>query len=64
MGMAVSNPHFNKVSGDYDRGRVSEDIWFWAGEAEMLAHLVAGVERGTMMILANWVKESDRVVSL
>ncbi len=28
------------------------------------ADLVAGVERGTMMILANWVKESDRVVSL
>jgi uncharacterized protein involved in oxidation of intracellular sulfur len=25
--------------------------------------LVAGVQRGTMMILASWVKESDRVVS-
>jgi uncharacterized protein involved in oxidation of intracellular sulfur len=25
--------------------------------------LVEGVQRGTMMILANWVKESDRVVS-
>ena len=41
-GMAVSNPHFNKVSSDYDRGRVSEDIWFWAGEAERLAHLDLG----------------------
>lgn len=40
--MAVSNPHFNKVSGDYDRGRVSEDIWFWAGEAERLAHIDSG----------------------
>jgi ubiquinone/menaquinone biosynthesis C-methylase UbiE len=40
--MAVSNPHFNKVSRDYDRGRVSEDIWFWAGEAERLAHLDMG----------------------
>ena len=40
--MAVSNPHFNKVSGNYDRGRVSEDIWFWAGEAERIAHLDAG----------------------
>jgi len=38
-GMAVSNPHFNKVSTEYDKGRVSEDIWFWAGEAELLAHL-------------------------
>jgi ubiquinone/menaquinone biosynthesis C-methylase UbiE len=37
--MAVSNPHFNKVSREYDRGRVSEDTWFWAGEAERLAHL-------------------------
>jgi len=37
--MAVSNPHFNKVSGTYDRGRVSEDIWFWAGEAEKIAKL-------------------------
>jgi len=37
--MAVSNPHFNKVSEEYDKGRVSEDIWFWAGEAETLAHL-------------------------
>jgi ubiquinone/menaquinone biosynthesis C-methylase UbiE len=42
MGMAVSNPHFNKVSRDYDRGRVSEDIWFWAGEAERLAHIDSG----------------------
>jgi SAM-dependent methyltransferase len=40
--MAVSNPHFNKVSGTYDRGRVSEDIWFWAGEAEKIAKLNAG----------------------
>ncbi len=40
--MAVSNPHFNKVSRDYDRGRVSEDIWFWAGEAEKLARLDEG----------------------
>ena len=40
--MAVSNPHFNKVSSGYDRGRVSEDIWFWAGEAEKLAHLDSG----------------------
>ena len=40
--MAVSNSHFNKVSGNYDRGRVSEDIWFWAGEAEKIAHLDAG----------------------
>jgi ubiquinone/menaquinone biosynthesis C-methylase UbiE len=40
--MAVSNPHFNKVSGTYDRGRVSEDIWFWAGEAEKLAKLNQG----------------------
>ena len=40
--MAVSNPHFNKVSMNYDRGRVSEDIWFWAGEAERLAHLDSG----------------------
>jgi ubiquinone/menaquinone biosynthesis C-methylase UbiE len=40
--MAVSNPHFNKVSCDYDRGRVSEDIWFWAGEAERLANLDSG----------------------
>lgn len=39
--MAVSNPHFNKVSGNYDRGRVSEDIWFWAGEAERIANLDA-----------------------
>ena len=39
MEMAISNPHFNKVSREYDRGRVSEDIWFWAGEAERLAHL-------------------------
>ena len=42
MGMAVSNPHFNKVSRDYDRGRVSEDIWFWAGEAERIARLGEG----------------------
>jgi ubiquinone/menaquinone biosynthesis C-methylase UbiE len=40
--MAVSNPHFNNVSGTYDRGRVSEDIWFWAGEAEKLAKLNQG----------------------
>jgi ubiquinone/menaquinone biosynthesis C-methylase UbiE len=40
--MAVSNPHFNKVSVEYDRGRVSEDIWFWAGEAERLAHIDSG----------------------
>jgi ubiquinone/menaquinone biosynthesis C-methylase UbiE len=40
--MAVSNPHFNNVSGHYDRGRVSEDIWFWAGEAEKLARLGEG----------------------
>jgi len=40
--MAISNPHFNKVSGNYDRGRVSEDIWLWAGEAEKLARLDAG----------------------
>ena len=25
--------------------------------------LVASVQRGTMMILANWVKESDRIVT-
>ncbi len=25
--------------------------------------LVEGVQRGTMMILANWVKESDRIVT-
>jgi uncharacterized protein involved in oxidation of intracellular sulfur len=25
--------------------------------------LVDGVQRGTMMILANWVKEADRIVS-
>ena len=39
--MAVSNPHFNKVSGNYDRGRVSEDIWFWVGESERIARLDA-----------------------
>ncbi len=39
--MVISNPHFNKVSGNYDRGRVSEDIWFWAGEAEKIARLNA-----------------------
>jgi sulfur relay (sulfurtransferase) complex TusBCD TusD component (DsrE family) len=27
------------------------------------AELVEGVQRGTMMILAGWVKESDRVVA-
>ena len=27
------------------------------------ADLVSSVQRGTMMILANWVKESDRIVS-
>jgi sulfur relay (sulfurtransferase) complex TusBCD TusD component (DsrE family) len=27
------------------------------------AELVEGVQRGTMMILAGWVKESDRVVT-
>ena len=27
------------------------------------ADLVASVQRGTMMILANWVKESDRIVT-
>lgn len=26
--------------------------------------LVGGAQRGTMMILANWVKEADRVVTL
>jgi ubiquinone/menaquinone biosynthesis C-methylase UbiE len=40
--MAVSNPHFNQVSRNYDRGRVSEDVWFWAGEAERLARLDVG----------------------
>lgn len=25
--------------------------------------LVEGVQRGTMMILANWIKESDRMIS-
>ncbi|OGD60707.1 hypothetical protein A3K78_07715 [Candidatus Bathyarchaeota archaeon RBG_13_52_12] len=29
----------------------------------MDADLVSGVQRGTMMILASWVKESDRIVS-
>jgi len=37
--MARSNPHFNKVSGDYDKGRASEDLDFWAQEAERLAGL-------------------------
>jgi uncharacterized protein involved in oxidation of intracellular sulfur len=27
------------------------------------ADLITGIQRGTMMILANWVKESDRVIS-
>lgn len=27
------------------------------------ANLVEGVRRGTMMVLANWVKDSDRVVT-
>ena len=27
------------------------------------ADLVTGVQRGTLMILANWVKESDRIVT-
>ena len=27
------------------------------------ADLVTGVQRGTMMILANWVKEGDRIVT-
>jgi uncharacterized protein involved in oxidation of intracellular sulfur len=27
------------------------------------ADLVANVQRGTMVVLANWVKESDRVIS-
>ncbi len=30
---------FNKISGVYDRGRVSEDHMFWAGEAERIAHI-------------------------
>ncbi len=44
--MAVSNPHFNAVSRDYDKGRVSEDILFWAGEAERLS----GVSLGSLVV--------------
>jgi len=39
--MVLSKPDFEGVSGNYDRGRVSEDIWFWAGEAEKIACLDA-----------------------
>jgi len=41
--MAVeSSREFNKISGEYDRGRVSEDHMFWAGEAERLAQIDSG----------------------
>jgi len=44
--MATSNPHFDAVSRDYDRGRVSEDILFWAREAERLS----GVDAGSLIV--------------
>jgi ubiquinone/menaquinone biosynthesis C-methylase UbiE len=44
--MAASNPHFNAVSRDYDRGRVSEDILFWAREAER----ISGVNPGSLVV--------------
>lgn len=34
-----SSKEFNKISQEYDKGRVSEDIIFWAKEAEKIAHL-------------------------
>lgn len=38
--MAVeSSKEFNRISQEYDQGRVSEDIYFWAGEASRLAGL-------------------------
>ena len=44
--MAISNPHFDAVSREYDRGRVSEDILFWAREAERLS----GVGPGSLVV--------------
>ncbi len=40
--MAASNPHFDAVSNDYDRGRVSEDILFWAKEAKKISGVCPG----------------------
>lgn len=33
-----SSKEFNKISQEYDKGRVSEDIIFWAKEAEKIAN--------------------------
>ena len=37
--MAASSSEFHRISGEYDKGRISEDIAFWAQEARKIGGL-------------------------
>jgi ubiquinone/menaquinone biosynthesis C-methylase UbiE len=37
--MAASRIEFHRISGEYDKGRISEDIAFWAQEARKIGGL-------------------------